>query len=295
MIDDSYLNSNIYKLIYDKRRDLLRSAYPPLLIVFFFDALFVLFMSISNIDSLSELFSIQNLVFLIFFSILMFLIGWLELTRSTRFQLRVLKSSKINFHKVNELIRENKEFILYLYDFQSGQESIRIDVPPLSPRSPRAYYIKGNHRQHSVVDKLHKRISVVFFYNLNDNSEGHKGIAIPVADESWFGIYKTLCMRAKYVVLDYRLSFLESENVKRELEFIIGASNCRCLFLGTEKEYSKLAEEFPGIVNAIVGRFKMKERHTSIKKDAPVYYGVDNSDPLFKNILDLKDKAREQA
>jgi hypothetical protein len=149
--------------------------------------------------------------------------------------------------KIENLVLEQKAFILYLYNFSSGNEQEMQfhefhDYPG---------YEFGNTRRSRLSDRLHKFIPFVFLFNPKEKNDNYKGYALVVSDHQWFSSFKILYNHAKYAVIDYTNRF-ETPNIDIEIQYIIKKDDKKLIFLGLNSEYTQLVDAYPLIKDKIV-------------------------------------------
>jgi hypothetical protein len=197
---------------------------------------------------------------------------------------RILEAAPASFERASMLLRKREPFILYLYDFASGEESIHIQGPAVSGADT-SVYVNGNHRREVITRKLHPHVPVVHLYNFREKNHKYDGISILADDDSWFDIVRQLSVAAKYVILDYRDAFLRSPAIRREIDHLMEANGPSLLFVGSEMELSRFRKEYPRLSVRIRERFAMRKRPTCVYRITEPYDAVDESDGLFDRII----------
>ncbi|MCG8574916.1 MAG: hypothetical protein MI810_08540 [Flavobacteriales bacterium] len=214
---------------------------------------------------------------------------WLTNSRTYRKQKKVIYNAYKNYHLVNQMISNQKPFVLFLYDFDSGADTISMKGPPVAGTSGE-YSIDGNHRRAAITRKLHKKIPVISLYNSRESNYRYKDISLIVNNDNWFEVFTYLYQNADYVIMDYRDKFASSTNIQREIEHILKNPDKTILYSGTEDELSKMVNLHPGIDKIISAKFPLKNLRTHAK-----YYGedigseyltIDADSSVFDEIID---------
>ncbi len=239
----------------------------------------------------SDDYNLQNPFLIILSSILAALaivcMTFLTEGRTFRKKRRAIKKASINYYKVNQILKYNRNFILYLYDFKSGLDSIEMKTLPVGG-SDGYYSIDGNHRRAIITKKLYKSVPIISLYNGKELNVKYKDISLIVNDNSWFKIFQLLYKKSKYVIMDYRDKFESSKNIKMELEYILKYPHKNLIFVGTLNELNEIDFAFKNIKKIINYRFKLipRKTHSFLMGDGDSYYfTVDKNDDVFDKII----------
>jgi len=168
-----------------------------------------------------------------------------------------LSKARANIDMLEQLIKRNDPFVLYLRGFRSGRNREQpLPIPGASGHGvanpliwPKEF---GNPTTRRVIFTVEQHFAVVLFDSLGERTEFLEGLIVYSDNAHWEENFKGLAEIAKYVVFDIRSPDLDSEGVQRELTYFSGLSARKVILIGTEVDLSAIEKLYPALSERLV-------------------------------------------